>query len=132
MNGIDYVLDTNIILYVIGGMIEQNVLPDGVFSISFITELETLSYPSLSDDEKREITNFLDNISIIDIDKEIKGHTISLRKNYNIKLPDAIIAATAISQNAILITNDKQFLKISELKSQGLNLKLKESDSENS
>ena len=43
-------------------------------------------------------------------------HCIDLRKNYKIKLPDAIIAATALARNLILITNDeKDFAVIQNL-----------------
>jgi predicted nucleic acid-binding protein len=40
---------------------------------------------------------------------------ISIRKNFRIKLPDAIIAGSAINRNAILVTRDAGFLKIASL-----------------
>ncbi len=47
---------------------------------------------------------------------EVVEQTIRLRKEYKIKLPDAIIAATAINHNLTLITrNEKDFEKISEV-----------------
>jgi len=50
------------------------------------------------------------------IDDEIIDKTIDLRKKHKIKLPDAIIAATAIVNNFILIShNIKDFQKINEL-----------------
>ncbi len=49
MNGDKYLLDTNILLYLMGKKITAKNLPEGDFYISFITELETLSYLSLSD-----------------------------------------------------------------------------------
>jgi predicted nucleic acid-binding protein len=51
----------------------------------------------------------------INWDSEIKENTIDLRKIYNIKLPDAIIAATSISYGVPLISADKGFSKIKEL-----------------
>ena len=47
MSGNKYLLDTNIILYVLGGKLPSNELPKGKFIISFINELELLSYPDL-------------------------------------------------------------------------------------
>ncbi len=53
--------------------------------------------------------------SIIDINSEIKKSVIKLRKSYKIKLPDAIIAATALSLNIPFMSADKQLKKLSEL-----------------
>ena len=44
--------------------------------------------------------------------------TITLRKKHKIKLPDAIIAATALVHNLTLLTrNEKDFSKISNVES---------------
>jgi len=60
-------------------------------------------------------------IDIIDLNTEVKGKTIYLRKKYNLKLPDAIISATAYAIEAILITSDKQLHQITEFKSISMN-----------
>jgi predicted nucleic acid-binding protein len=52
---------------------------------------------------------------VINLDEEIKEKTISIRKHYGIKLPDSIICASAIVNNATLISNDKQLSKVLEL-----------------
>ncbi|HEY6957076.1 MAG TPA: PIN domain-containing protein, partial [Flavisolibacter sp.] len=52
---------------------------------------------------------------VIYIDDAIKNETVSLRKQHGLKIPDCIIAATAISLNIPLITADKQFKKINNL-----------------
>jgi predicted nucleic acid-binding protein len=52
---------------------------------------------------------------VINIDNSIKNFYSSLRKKYNLKLADAIIAATSISLGIPLITADKQFQIVSEL-----------------
>ncbi|MFH7026907.1 MAG: type II toxin-antitoxin system VapC family toxin [Heteroscytonema crispum UTEX LB 1556] len=98
-------LDTNIVLYFLGGKL-ANPLPSGQYFVSVITEIELLSYPSLSSDEETQIIEFLNKISIVGIDSNIKNLTIALRKQYRLRLPDAIIAATAQSLNATLFTND--------------------------
>lgn len=41
---------------------------------------------------------------------------MELRKKYHIRLPDAIISATAIENDLTLITADKGFEKLEELK----------------
>jgi predicted nucleic acid-binding protein len=52
---------------------------------------------------------------IIDINPVIKDFTIKLRKEYSLKLPDSIIAATSLYINAPLITADTDFKKVQEL-----------------
>ena len=61
------------------------------------------------------IKNFLSLCKIENILTEIKEKTIELRKSYNIKLPDAIIASTAIINSVPLLSADTIFSKITEL-----------------
>ena len=98
-------------------------MPPGNFVISFITELEALSYPYITERDERNIKNLLGEILIVDINKEIKDYTIDLRKRYKLKLPDAIVAATAIYLKADLITNDKEFSRVEEVKSRSIPIK---------
>ena len=49
---------------------------------------------------------FVDNALIINIDEDIVNQTIELRKSYKIKIPDAIIAATALTLDLELVTNN--------------------------
>ncbi|WP_373530251.1 type II toxin-antitoxin system VapC family toxin [Nostoc sp.] len=114
-------LDTNIVLYFLGGRL-VNPLPSGQYLISVITEIELLSYPSLSLEEERQIINFLNKITIIGIDNNIKNLTIAFRKQYKIRLPDAIIAATAKSLNAILFTNDVKLTILTEINTQSVEI----------
>lgn len=116
MNGDKFLIDTNILLYLLGNSIDTANLPEGEFYISFITELEILSYPSILPDEEKKLKKLLSETPIIDIDKEIKEQTIKFRRKYNLKLPDSIIAATAFVLKAGLITNDKRFLSIKEIR----------------
>jgi predicted nucleic acid-binding protein len=122
MNGDRFLLDTNILLYISGGKVSIDNLPEGQFYISFVTELEVLSYPSITPDEEKYIRGLFSEIPIIDITKEIKQHTIEFRKKYNFKLPDAIIAATVFTFGSILITNDKVFSQVKEIKIKSINI----------
>lgn len=91
------------------------MLSDHNLTISFISELEVLAYPSISVQEQMLIKDFLALCSIVDMNAKIKQLIIELRKKYRLKLPDAIIAATAIYANLPLVTADKQFGKVTEL-----------------
>lgn len=60
----NYLLDTNIILYHLGGRLKRP-LPNGRFIVSFVTEIELLSYPDLSKAEEHVIRDFLGKLHII-------------------------------------------------------------------
>lgn len=114
-------LDTNIVLYFLGGKL-VNPLPSGNYSISVITEMELLSYPAISSDEEKRIISFLNRITVVGIDKNIKNLTISLRKQYRLKLADAIIVATAQSLGGTLLTNDIRLTNLTEINTQSLQI----------
>ncbi len=122
MSGNRYLLDTNILLYLIGKKIPVDALPEGEFSVSFVTELEVLSYPSITPQEEHQLKRLLHDIPVIDITAEIKERTIDLRKKYKLRLPDAIIAATALQFDATLVTNDKGFSFVQEIRSRSIGL----------
>ncbi|OYD97222.1 PIN domain nuclease [Nostoc sp. 'Peltigera membranacea cyanobiont' 213] len=114
-------LDTNIVLYFLGGRL-VNPLPSGQYFISVITEIELLSYPSLSLEEETKIIDFLNKITVVDIDNNIKNLTIAFRKQYRLRVPDAIIVATAKSLNAILFTNDVRLANLTEINTQSVQI----------
>jgi predicted nucleic acid-binding protein len=115
VNGNKFLLDTNILLYIAGKRIDTTALPQGEFFISFVTELEILSYPSLMPQEEIRLRKLLAGMPVVDATREIKDSAIALRKQYRLKLPDALIAATAQTLKATLITNDKGFNAIKEI-----------------
>ncbi len=83
--------------------------------ISEITELELSSYPFLKSRHITEIESFLDDVVIIGMNDSIKQEGVRIGRMHKIKLPDAIIAGTAISMNLPLSSADKAFEKISDL-----------------
>ena len=61
--------------------------------------------------------NFVEDGIIVPLNDEIVEKTIEIRRIYKIKLPDALIAATAIVFDLTLVSrNDKDFTQIPELK----------------
>lgn len=116
MNGNKYFLDTNIILYILAGnTVLSDYLHRKILYTSFISEIELLAYKSLTIKEENAIRDFLSQFRIINIDEAVKKEAITLRKETRLKLPDCIIAATAISLQLTLITADKQFKQIERL-----------------
>lgn len=116
------VLDTNTVLYLLAGRLAQD-LPPAEYCISVITEMELLSYPALRPEDESEIRDFLSDVTIIDLNREIKTAAIALRRQYRLKLPDALIAATALHLQAELYTNDLKMLAVPLLSATALRLK---------
>jgi len=115
MSGNSYLLDTNIVLYLLAGDKRlADILNNQIINISFITELELLGYKDLNHDSLEIINKFISECTVFDINKEIKNNAVLFRKKYNLKLPDAIVAATAKYINCPLITADKDFGKIKD------------------
>lgn len=120
MSGIRYLLDTNAVISIINGnqtLLQLTSDADFVY-LSVISVIEFLSFSALNQEDKDLLYRFISETEVIDLtmDNSALLHTITqLRSRYKIKLPDAIIAATAMHQQAILITNDKHFTNISSL-----------------
>jgi len=115
MNGIDILIDTNIVIYTM----EAHPALKGIVlcspAISIISEIELLGKKGISTQEVTDIKTLLKGFPIISINDEIKEVAILLKQKYSIKTPDAIIAATAKSLGLTLITADKGFEKIAEI-----------------
>lgn len=115
MNGSKLLVDTNIVLYFLQGDDEiARFFSDYDLAVSFITELKLLSFGQISTEDDQLIRTFLLYVRIIDITPEIKTQTIEIRKESKLKLPDAIIAATATSQDLPFLTADTGFSKVKD------------------
>jgi len=54
-------------------------------------------------------------MDVVPLNNKIKDTAILIRRKYTLKLPDSIVAATAIAYDMPLITADKQFNVVKEL-----------------
>ena len=117
------IIDTNILIYHLAGVLTYQAeatlagaLESGS-SISIITRIELLGWRNHSPDSLKAAEALLNSVSEIPLHEEIIRLCISLRQNYSIKLPDAIIAATARYANFPLMTrNMTDFERVPELK----------------
>ena len=117
MNGNKIFLDTNIILYLLEGNQELADLLNGMeLYLSVISEIELLGYQNISEEEKLKVKLFLDECQIIPLQNEIKDNCIELKQKHKIKTPDAIVASTANYLNMPLLTADKGFENLSDMK----------------
>jgi predicted nucleic acid-binding protein len=81
--------------------------------VSVITKIELLSYPKLTITEEQQIRLLLKKrFTVVPIKKKVELIATLVRSKTKLKLPDSIIAATAISKNALLISGDDNLLKL--------------------
>jgi len=110
MSGIKVVLDSNVIILMSKGRIDTDKLLEEYdeFWVSVITLMEVYGYDFENQEEKDIIDDFFANIEIMDVDVRIAEKVIEYRKRNNkkIKLPDAIILATASALKAELLSGD--------------------------
>src|SRR5690606_12184681 len=93
----------------------ENIL-NSSFNISVITKIELLGWDKHSPAGFKQAEEFLGYANVITITDEISNLSIKILRNLKIKLPDAVIAATCLNNNLILITrNDKDFKNIQDL-----------------
>jgi predicted nucleic acid-binding protein len=124
VNGTDkFVFDTNAVLVSLKGRqipSSLNVrLGRGRWFASVITRIELFAFSGLAAQdavasaEETEIRQFLRKCRVIPLNKKVERETILLRRaKPKLRLPDAIIAATAVALNATLITNDETILRL--------------------
>ena len=121
MNGDRILLDTNAITALLQGNLSLvEILKSSEWiGISVISEIEFLANPDLDENDRAIFTSFINRIEVIDLNHnkiDLLELILKIRKNAKIKLPDAIIAATAIHNNSKIITLDKGFRKVARLK----------------
>ncbi len=116
-----HLLDTNVWIDAISGKIpsasflKMSINADWA-GYSAITRLELFGYPDIKNEEESKITELLRDFIEIPVDSSIIDRAISIRKKLRIKVPDAIIAASAIENECLLIThNIEDFKNITDL-----------------
>lgn len=116
MSGSSVLVDTNILIYLFKGNERiYELLKGRDIWVSFITEMELLAFDGHSATELNTIKKFLGQCKIVDINRSIKDTAIDIRRVDKVKLPDAIIAATANYLNVPLLTADKGFNAIDRI-----------------
>jgi predicted nucleic acid-binding protein len=118
-----FLIDTNVAIEYIGEILNEEVLDEidkiinSGYYISVINKIELLGFHYLSESENEKFSDFIKNSETIGLDEIVVDKTIEIRRSSKIKLPDAIIAATALVYDLTLLTrNIKDFQKIPGLK----------------
>ena len=108
-----YLLDTNTIIYYLqhhfsegAAMFVEELLTTSKPHLSVITEIELLCWKTATPNDIQILKNFISDATVIELERSIKYKTVDIRKAHRIKLPDAIIAATAFVYDLTLITRN--------------------------
>lgn len=112
MSGIKYLLNTCFIIELYNGhqgiiqTIKSNNIDLALCAISPINRMEVLGFGDLTEHNAKNLEKLLDNLTNLPIDRTIENTVIELRKRHKIKLPDAIVLATALTHNLELLSLD--------------------------
>lgn len=111
-----FLIDTNVVIGLLNGDAESIALIQSTNSdlahmaISQITRMELLGFAGMNEADERTLQSLVAAVHVVMLDAAVESQTIALRRQRKIKLPDAIIAATAIAHGLKLLTLDKTLL----------------------
>jgi len=98
--GTKYLIDTNAVIDFFNGNLPNDgrqLLSSIEPIISIVTRIELFSSNNINQFELQQLYRFVDVAALYTVNLPIALETIEIRKKYRVKLPDAIIAATAIT-----------------------------------
>jgi len=107
-----YTLDTNAIIYYLDE--EPTVVPllepilgqEMAIFVSVVTELELLSHPGLTEKDMAAIQQLLTSVVIFPLESRLAQLAGALRRQYHLKTPDSVVAATALLTRTTLVTRN--------------------------
>lgn len=121
--GTRYLADSNVLIDFLAGRLPPNgrqlmfeLLEGGTLTISIITEIEVLAFDG-SDDYLQNVQQLIDAAEVVPLAEATLVHeAIAIRRSARIKLPDAVIAATAKTRGLTLLSrNEKDFSRVEGL-----------------
>lgn len=124
MGQVAYLLDSNTTIDYLDNKLDKQgmlfinkIVDSNELRFSVISKIEVLGFNIKQTEALTLLNNFVDVSFVYYLDEAIVSRTIAIRETQKIKLPDAIIAATAVANKLTLITrNAKDFEKINKLK----------------
>jgi toxin FitB len=111
-----FLVDTNILIYHVAGISEARdfltrLISEDAFNISLITKIEFLGWHAQTAEGFEKCRRLVDLSRVLPITMEIADRAVGLRRTRNIKLPDAVIAATAAANGLNLVTRNADDFK---------------------
>ncbi len=107
-----YTLDTNAIIYYLDEdptvipLLEPILGQDMAIFVSVVTELELLSHSGLTEEDMAEIQQLLTSVVIFPLESRLAQLAGALRRQYHLKTPDSVVAATALLTRTTLVTRN--------------------------
>lgn len=116
-------LDTNVLIYHLNLALTPQVtqqLGDALMAqqvyISVITRIEMLAWKGHTDESLRQTTDLIELLPELALTEPVIVQAIRIRKAHGLKLPDAVIAATALTHSLQLVTaNEADFYRVNSL-----------------
>lgn len=106
-----YLIDTNVVIDYLGqkmplsGMNFMNTIIDAIPNVSVVTKIEVLGF-NTPDKHYQLLTQFMEDATVLDLSNNVVDTCIEIRKNHKTKLPDAIIAATALVYDLVVVSRN--------------------------
>jgi hypothetical protein len=108
-----WLLDSNVLIDALAGLphgvrvLREARIRSGVTVIySAISRIEVLGFPKLSEQEETAVRRLLNEFEEVAITNTVIERAIQIRKLVKIKIPDALIAASADTAQATVITRN--------------------------
>lgn len=108
-----YLWDTNTAIYYLQKIFPaaaeefiDKLILSNIPVLSIISEIELLCWRSATKNDLQILKNFIAECKVFSLDEAVKLKTIEIRRTHKIKLPDAIIGATALEYNLTIITRN--------------------------
>jgi predicted nucleic acid-binding protein len=108
-----WLLDTNVVIDAFAGRADAvKAIMSGRkadlewIGYSAVTRLEVLGFPGLTPADELGLRNLLGQFSEAPIDVAVIERAIEIRKSVRVKMPDALVAATALIYDAALLTRN--------------------------
>ena len=111
-----YLIDTNAVIDYLAnklpasGMDFMNTVIDALPNVSVVTKIEVLGF-NAPEQHYKTLSDFINDAIVLDLTNNVVEASIEIRKKHKTKLPDAIIAATAIAYDLVLISRDTSDFK---------------------
>ena len=120
MSGSRLLLDTNAVVLLLRGEggLEDSLRSAQWVGISIVSYLEFLSFPRLVAQDRVLFAEFCERVETVGLamsDVDLIDAAVRIRRETKLRLPDAVVAATALARNATLVTADGDFDKVADL-----------------
>jgi predicted nucleic acid-binding protein len=110
------VLDSNSVINHLNKRLDLDAVlklyPNCEKKISVITFIEVLAWPDMTPEKEREARTFLSGCTVVELTPDICEEAVKIRRTKKLRLPDSVIAATAVVLKVPVLSNDSGLYKL--------------------